>query len=160
MRRRILFYCQPMLGLGHLTRSLAILRGLARFDIWMVNGGRPLPAFLVPTLPPHLTIVQLPPLQADPAFETVESVTTSGDDRATIEEERRTALLDGRSRQAQQGRMVAGSCFPSSGLLGPDPVPLPPYILHIQDDERMLQDIQRFYNTVIEELPSNVADLI
>ena len=29
-----------------------------------------------------------------------------------------------------------------------------------QDDERMLQDIQRFYNTVIEELPSNVADLI
>lgn len=29
-----------------------------------------------------------------------------------------------------------------------------------QEDERMLQDIQRFYNTVIEELPSNVADLI
>jgi translation initiation factor 4A len=28
------------------------------------------------------------------------------------------------------------------------------------DDERMLQDIQRFYNTVIEELPSNVADHI
>jgi len=29
-----------------------------------------------------------------------------------------------------------------------------------RDDERMLQDIQKFYNTVIEELPSNVADLI
>lgn len=29
-----------------------------------------------------------------------------------------------------------------------------------KDDERLLQDIQRFYNTVIEELPSNVADLI
>jgi len=29
-----------------------------------------------------------------------------------------------------------------------------------KDDERMLADIQRFYNTVIEELPSNVADLI
>merc|ERR1712205_217364 len=29
-----------------------------------------------------------------------------------------------------------------------------------RDDERMLADIQRFYNTVIEELPSNVADLI
>ena len=28
------------------------------------------------------------------------------------------------------------------------------------DDARMLQDIQRFYNTVIEELPNNVADLI
>jgi translation initiation factor 4A len=29
-----------------------------------------------------------------------------------------------------------------------------------QDDQRMMQDIQRFYNTMIEELPSNVADLI
>jgi translation initiation factor 4A len=28
------------------------------------------------------------------------------------------------------------------------------------DDQHMLQDIQRFYNTVIEELPSNVADMI
>ncbi|EFJ32259.1 hypothetical protein SELMODRAFT_143895 [Selaginella moellendorffii] len=29
-----------------------------------------------------------------------------------------------------------------------------------KDDEKMLFDIQKFYNTVIEELPSNVADLI
>lgn len=29
-----------------------------------------------------------------------------------------------------------------------------------RDDEGMLRDIQRFYNTVIEELPRNVADLI
>jgi translation initiation factor 4A len=29
-----------------------------------------------------------------------------------------------------------------------------------EEDKRMLMDIQRFYNTVIEELPSNVADLI
>merc|ERR1711934_762057 len=29
-----------------------------------------------------------------------------------------------------------------------------------RDDEQMLQNIQRFYNTVIEQLPSNVADLI
>ncbi|KAK4713694.1 hypothetical protein R3W88_019601 [Solanum pinnatisectum] len=29
-----------------------------------------------------------------------------------------------------------------------------------KDDERMLSDIQRFYNVVIEELPANVADLL
>ncbi len=29
-----------------------------------------------------------------------------------------------------------------------------------KEDERVLQDVQRFYNTVIEELPANVADLI
>jgi len=27
-------------------------------------------------------------------------------------------------------------------------------------DERLLQDVLRFYNTIMEELPSNVADLI
>jgi len=29
-----------------------------------------------------------------------------------------------------------------------------------KEDERMLQDIQKFYSTVVEELPSNIADLI
>ncbi|GAB2209571.1 hypothetical protein Droror1_Dr00026789 [Drosera rotundifolia] len=29
-----------------------------------------------------------------------------------------------------------------------------------QDDERMLADIQKFYNVRIKELPANVADLI
>uniref|UniRef100_M4EQ21 Helicase C-terminal domain-containing protein n=1 Tax=Brassica campestris TaxID=3711 RepID=M4EQ21_BRACM len=29
-----------------------------------------------------------------------------------------------------------------------------------KDDERMLFDIQKFYNVVVEELPSNVADLL
>ena len=29
-----------------------------------------------------------------------------------------------------------------------------------KEDERILQDVQKFYNTVIEELPANVADLI
>jgi len=92
VRRRLLFYCQPVLGLGHLMRSLAILRGLTRFDIWMVNGGRPLPTFLLSTLPPHLTIVQLPPLEADPAFAMIAPSEGTGADRASIEEQRRTML--------------------------------------------------------------------
>jgi translation initiation factor 4A len=29
-----------------------------------------------------------------------------------------------------------------------------------KDDERMLQEVEQFYNTVIEELPPDVADLI
>ena len=29
-----------------------------------------------------------------------------------------------------------------------------------QEDQGMLGDIQRFYNTIIEELPNNVADLL
>jgi len=29
-----------------------------------------------------------------------------------------------------------------------------------EEDRRTLEEIQRFYNTVVEELPANVADLI
>ena len=29
-----------------------------------------------------------------------------------------------------------------------------------EEDERILQDLQKFYNTVFEELPANAADLI
>lgn len=29
-----------------------------------------------------------------------------------------------------------------------------------KDDEKMLKDIQKFYNTVIEELPADIADLV
>ena len=29
-----------------------------------------------------------------------------------------------------------------------------------QDDNRTLQDIEQFYNTVVDEMPMNVADLI
>ena len=28
------------------------------------------------------------------------------------------------------------------------------------DDERLLQDVQRFYNTTVQELPDNIADLL
>lgn len=40
MRKRILFYCQHLLGLGHLTRSLATCRELAEhFDVDFIQGG-------------------------------------------------------------------------------------------------------------------------
>lgn len=33
-------------------------------------------------------------------------------------------------------------------------------VISLQDDEKMLKDIQKFYNTVIEELPADIADLV
>lgn len=30
----------------------------------------------------------------------------------------------------------------------------------VEEDKRTLRDIEQFYNTTIEEMPSNVADLI
>jgi predicted glycosyltransferase len=68
MKKRLLFYCQPVLGMGHLVRSLAILRGLDGFEIGFINGGLPLAAATVATLPGNIAIINLPALQADPEF--------------------------------------------------------------------------------------------
>ena len=68
MKKRLLFYCQPVLGMGHLVRSLAILRGLDGFEIGFINGGLPLAAATVATLPGTIAIINLPALQADPEF--------------------------------------------------------------------------------------------
>lgn len=57
---RILFYCQYLLGLGHLTRSLALSEALAqKFDVDLVLGG-PLVERKVRT--PNLKIIPLDPL--------------------------------------------------------------------------------------------------
>ena len=71
MRGRLIFYCQPVLGMGHLMRSLAILRGLPDFEIWFVNGGLPLNDDLRRMVPPHVQMIDLPPLQADPDFKEI-----------------------------------------------------------------------------------------
>jgi predicted glycosyltransferase len=62
-RESLLLYCQHSLGMGHLVRSFALARELAkRYDVAFVNGGR-LPPGVVP--PSGLRIVQLPPLGMD-----------------------------------------------------------------------------------------------
>ena len=66
LRHRVLFYCQHLLGMGHLVRSAAIVDALAAdFSVHFVIGGLPVAGF---TLPPDIHVIQLPPLQSDPAF--------------------------------------------------------------------------------------------
>src|SRR5438477_12684595 len=59
----VLFYCQHVLGMGHLVRSLALARALARrFHVIFLNGGavpRGLPR------PAGIELVDLPPLGLD-----------------------------------------------------------------------------------------------
>lgn len=63
--KRALIYCQHVLGMGHLVRSLEIARALHDFQVCFVNGGEPLPEF---DLPDSVEVVQLPPLKASSDF--------------------------------------------------------------------------------------------
>jgi predicted glycosyltransferase/tRNA A-37 threonylcarbamoyl transferase component Bud32 len=62
-RPPLLLHCQHALGLGHLTRSLALAAALAeRFEVVILSGG-PRPAHIDP--PPGVQVVQLPALARD-----------------------------------------------------------------------------------------------
>ncbi len=79
MRPRVMFYSQHVLGMGHLVRSLEIIRGLAEFEVCFVNGGELVAGFAPP---PAVKVVNLPPLLADPEFREIHS----SDEQHSLEE--------------------------------------------------------------------------
>jgi len=64
---RVMFYCQHCVGFGHLVRSSAIVRALARhFSVMFVTGGPSVTGF---ELPSDVDVVRLPEIQTDAEFE-------------------------------------------------------------------------------------------
>jgi len=61
---KIVFYCQHVLGLGHLMRSLAIVRALAPHRVVFVTGGPEAPV----DLPDHVVLERLPVMSMDEEF--------------------------------------------------------------------------------------------
>lgn len=64
---KILFYCQYVWGMGHLFRSIELVRALADHDVVLVAGGREVDV----RLPDHVTLVRLPGLYMDEEFTTL-----------------------------------------------------------------------------------------
>jgi predicted glycosyltransferase len=59
----LLFYCQHSLGIGHLTRSFALVEALNHhFHVVFLNGGRLPPGLPVPA---NISLIDLPPLGMD-----------------------------------------------------------------------------------------------
>lgn len=61
---KIVFYCQHVLGVGHLFRALEICKALKRHDVLLVTGGPQ----IHPEIPGHVKVINLPGLQMDPEF--------------------------------------------------------------------------------------------
>ncbi len=68
MKKRILFYCQPVLGIGHYIRSREIVRALSAFDVCFVNGGEIVAGLEMPVC---VEVVNLPALKSDADFQTL-----------------------------------------------------------------------------------------
>jgi predicted glycosyltransferase len=84
----LLFYCQHSLGIGHLTRSFALVQALTRrFRVVFLNGGRLPPGVQVP---PGIVRIDLPPLGMDDGHTVIS----------------RDGALDVQSVQAERRRMI------------------------------------------------------
>lgn len=65
---RVLIYCQHVLGMGHLIRSMAIARALRNCSVVFVNGGESLSGIDAPS---WVTIANLPPITTDSEFQSL-----------------------------------------------------------------------------------------
>src|SRR6266404_1028615 len=87
---KVLFYCQHVLGIGHLVRSAEIARALSRdWDVTFVSGGASVQGY---PFPPGVKLVQLPALQTDEEFGALDSC-GSAHTVEEIQELRRKQLL-------------------------------------------------------------------
>lgn len=77
---KLMFYCQHILGMGHLIRSIEIVRGLIPdFQICFLNGGQIIEEF---EFPEEIKVVNIPGVKTDAEFTELTPV----DDSFTMEE--------------------------------------------------------------------------
>ncbi|MBE7472496.1 MAG: hypothetical protein DPW09_19610 [Anaerolineae bacterium] len=86
--KKVMFYCQHVLGMGHFMRSMALIRGLKEFQVCFLNGGEMIPGF---EFPDSVEVVNLPPLKSDAAFKEIQGV--DGQSLAEIQQARVRRLL-------------------------------------------------------------------
>ncbi|MEO1134911.1 MAG: glycosyl transferase, partial [Cyanobacteria bacterium J06639_1] len=85
-----MFYCQHILGIGHLVRSMEIVKGLLQdFEVCFINGGKIVPDFEVPA---GVRLVNLPAVETDTEFRELKPVDPDLT-MAEVEERRRNTLL-------------------------------------------------------------------
>lgn len=88
--QKVMFYCQHILGMGHLIRSVEIVKGLIPdFQICFINGGQVIPEFKFPS---EIEVINIPAVKTDSEFNELRPV----DDSLTmeeVEEKRRNILL-------------------------------------------------------------------
>ena len=88
--KKILFYCQSSLGIGHTIRSLRIAEGLSEsFEVHYLNGGESISGLEIPL---GIKCTDLPPIVSDPDFGTVHTVDSDLDVESTIDVRRELIL--------------------------------------------------------------------
>ncbi|AFZ01138.1 glycosyltransferase family protein [Calothrix sp. PCC 6303] len=89
--KKLMFYCQHILGMGHLVRSMEIVRGLIpEFQVCFINGGEVIQEF---PFPDGIEVINLPAIKTDSEFQSLQVVDTSFT-LAEVQEIRKNKLLE------------------------------------------------------------------
>ncbi|MEH1816064.1 MAG: glycosyltransferase [Nostoc sp.] len=89
--KRIMFYCQHILGMGHLVRSREIVRGLTKdFQVCFINGGEIIQGFEIPA---GVEVINLPAIKTDPEFAELQ-VVDDAFSLSEVQEIRKNRLLE------------------------------------------------------------------
>lgn len=73
--KKVMFYCQHILGMGHLVRSREIVRGLLpEYQICFINGGEVIKEF---PFPAEVEVVNIPAVKTNTEFQGLQPVDTS-----------------------------------------------------------------------------------
>ncbi len=92
--KRLMFYCQHILGMGHLVRSTEIVRGLMKdFHVCFINGGEVVQGFKIPS---GVDVINLPAIKTDTEFQTLQVVdsTYSLEEVKEIRQQKLLQILD------------------------------------------------------------------
>lgn len=97
MKKKAMFYCQHVLGMGHLIRSAEIVRALAAggYEVCFLNGGELAEGFV---LPDGIEVINLPPIKSDAEFREIHAAGGLLDLEA-VKAERRKLILETYERQ-------------------------------------------------------------
>ncbi len=70
--KKLMFYCQHILGMGHLVRSMEIVRDLVKdFEVCFINGGEVIKGFNIPA---EVKVINLPGIKTDAEFQELQVV--------------------------------------------------------------------------------------
>ncbi|MEL6602235.1 MAG: glycosyltransferase [Cyanobacteria bacterium J06614_10] len=107
--KRVMLYCQHLVGMGHLVRSTEIvLQLVSDFEVCFINGGKAVPNF---QFPPAVKIISLPALVANgPKVEPLDA----NQSLEHIQAERKQQLLEAFEQFSPD--CVITECFPFSKL--------------------------------------------
>ncbi|AFY93528.1 glycosyltransferase family protein [Chamaesiphon minutus] len=138
--KKILFYCQNLLGMGHLVRTTELMRELVKtFEVCLIEGGQKVAGF---EMLPEVEVIQLPTIQVE-VFDSLQvgkqlQVVGSTMSLEEVKEFRQQKLIEVFDRFQPDVLITEGYPFSKNKALAFEMVPL---LEHVRKSDRTTQAI-------------------